>query len=231
MTLVVLFISGPTLPCCSHSIKHILDFFCVSRDVSRQKIWTNACATRWQIMRSRASVSTCRPGSSARGCSRIFTPGRGRSGLLRYMSPHQIQSGMGGPTVPCSPPALAGSVVLKHSAALLCLAQMTAKTGAKAAPAACRDAGGPRSAGHQMPVKLPPLPEHRWKGRKLQMLDVTVWRKRIQMFHLSLDLKRILFKWPFKSGMSAKEASITDNTNKTNVQKQDVITDADVLPK
>lgn len=31
--------------------------------------------------------------------------------------------------------------------------------------------------------------------------------------------------------MSAKETSITDNTNKTNVQKQDVITDADVLPK
>lgn len=175
MTLVVLFISGPL------NKTHPWFFFCVSRDVSRQKLWTNACATRWQIMWSQASVSTYRPGSSARGCSRIFTPGRGRSGLLRYISPHQIQSGMGGPTVPCSP------TVHKHSAALLCLAQMTAKTSAKAATPACRDVGGPRSAGHQIPVKLPPLPEHRWKGRKLQMLDVIVWSK---LIHLSLDLKK-----------------------------------------
>lgn len=57
---------------------------------------------------------------------------------------------------------------------LLRLAQMTAKASAKAATPACRDVGGPRSAGHHIPVKLPPLPEHRWKGRKLQMLDVVV---------------------------------------------------------
>ncbi|XP_029698259.1 coiled-coil domain-containing protein 113-like isoform X2 [Takifugu rubripes] len=54
------------------------------------------------------------------------------------------------------------------------IAQMTAKTSAKAATPACGDVGGPRTAGHQIPVKLPPLPEHRWKGRKLQMLDVIV---------------------------------------------------------
>lgn len=51
------------------------------------------------------------------------------------------------------------------------------------------------------------------------------------MFHLSLDLKKILFEWSFKLGMSAKETSIMDNTNKTKVQKQGVIIDADVLPK
>ncbi|TNN00498.1 hypothetical protein fugu_011744 [Takifugu bimaculatus] len=54
------------------------------------------------------------------------------------------------------------------------IAQMTTKTSAKAATPACGDVGGPRTAGHQIPVKLPPLPEHRWKGRKLQMLDVIV---------------------------------------------------------
>lgn len=59
-------------------------------------------------------------------------------------------------------PTSAGNVVTKHLAALLCLVQMTSRTGAKAAgAAACSAERGARPAGCHVPVKLPLLPEHR----------------------------------------------------------------------
>lgn len=71
-------------------------------------------------------------------------------------------------------PTSAGSVVLQPSTALVCLAQMTRQESAKAVSPAYSAEGGARSAGHRIPVKLPPLPDHGWKGRKLQLLDAVV---------------------------------------------------------
>lgn len=104
----------------------------------------------------------------AAGHSHLGEEGQDRSGIF-----HQFQSGSRGPTFSFCPTS-AGSVVLKTSTALVCLAQMTGKESAKAATPAYSDEGGARSAGHRIPVKLPPLPEHGWKGRKLQLLDAVV---------------------------------------------------------
>lgn len=99
---------------------------------------------------------------AAAGHSHLGEEGQDCSGIFSL-----IRSNQG------SNPTSAGSVVTKHSAALLCLVQMTSRTSAKAAEAAARSAErGARSAGCHVPIKLPLLPEHRQKGRKLQMLDV-----------------------------------------------------------
>lgn len=95
---------------------------------------------------------------AAAGHSHLGEEGPDCSGIF-----HLIRSNQGAAAPPwlfC--PTSAGNVVTKHLAALLCLVQMTSRTGAKAAgAAACSAEQGARPAGCHVPVKLPLLPEHR----------------------------------------------------------------------
>lgn len=108
---------------------------------------------------------------AAEGHSHLGEEGQDRAGKAHLIRTNQ------GPVAPrfhFLPPLL--EVLSPNTQKPLCLAQMTSKSSATAAALVPSAEGGAGSVERQIPVKLPPLPEHRWKGRKREPLVVAVWK-------------------------------------------------------